>query len=116
VDIEPEREDADELLGNQARATGHALRPADGWAVVAKDGYLFSARGPQTCSIISHSMTRPASSRSELVMVPFGLESEITLAVTSGGHCKRETMGGQSESTPMIMPPTPWLDASTTPT
>ncbi len=52
VAIEPEREDADELLGNQARATGHVLRPADGWAVVAKDGYPFFREG--TTNVLHH--------------------------------------------------------------
>ena len=52
MDIEPEREDADELLGNQARATGHALHPADGGAVVAKDGYLFFHEG--TTDVLHH--------------------------------------------------------------
>ena len=52
VDIEPEREDADELLGNQARATGHALHPADGGAVVTKDGYLFFHEG--TTNVLHH--------------------------------------------------------------
>ena len=52
VNIEPEHEDADELLGNQARATCHALHPADGWAVVAKDGYPFFREG--TTSMLHH--------------------------------------------------------------
>ena len=75
----------------------------------------FSARRPHTCSIISHSRTRPASSRSEFVIAPFGLASEITLLVMSGGHCSLNTVGGHSDSSPMMTPPTPWLDASTTP-
>ena len=73
----------------------------------------YSARGPQMCSIMSHSRTRPARSRSEFVIVPFGVASEITLAVMSGGHCNRNTIGGHSDSSPMMTPPTPWLEAST---
>ncbi len=76
----------------------------------------FSVRVPQTCSIMSHRMTSPASSRSELVNDPFGLLSKITLAVMSGGHWSLKTVGGHSASSPMITPPMPWLDASTTPT
>ncbi len=76
----------------------------------------FFVRVPQTCSIMSHRMTSPASSRSELVNDPFGLLSKTTLAVMSGGHWSLKTVGGHSASSPMIMPPTPWLDASTTPT
>ncbi len=75
----------------------------------------FSARGPHTCSIMSHSSTRPASSRSEFVIVPFGLASDFTLAVMSGGHCNLNTVRRHSDSSPMMTPPTPWLDALTTP-
>jgi hypothetical protein len=76
----------------------------------------FSLRGPQTCSIMSQRMTSPASSRSELVIVAFRLATNTTLAVISGGHWMRNTVGRHSESSPNIMSPTPWLDASTTPT
>ncbi len=76
----------------------------------------FSVRVPQTCSIMSHRMTSPTSLRLELVNDPFGLLSETTLAVMSGGHWSLKTVGGHSASSPMIMLPTPWLDASTTPT
>jgi hypothetical protein len=75
----------------------------------------FSVRGPHTCSIMSHSSTRPASSRSEFVIVPFGLALDFTLAVMSGGHCSLNTVGRHSDSSAMMTPPTPWLDASTTP-
>jgi hypothetical protein len=84
--------------------------------LLLKRATLFSAREPQTCSIISHRMTRPESSRSEFVIVPFGFDSDFTLAVMSGGHCCRNTVGGHSKSLPMMMPPTPWLEASATPT
>ena len=80
-----------------------------------KRAMRFSVRGSHTCSIVSHSSTRPASSRSEFVIVPFGLASDFTLAVMSGGHCSLNTVGRHSDSSPMMMPPTLWLDASTTP-
>ena len=75
----------------------------------------FSAIGPHMCSIMSHSRTRPASLRSEFVIGPFGLALEITLAVMSGGHCNLNTVGRHSDSSPMMTPPPPWRDASTTP-
>ncbi len=75
----------------------------------------FSVRGPQMCSIMSHSRTRPASSRSEFVIVPFGVASEITLVVMSGSHYNQNTVCGHSKNLPMMTPPTPWLEASTTP-
>ena len=52
VYVEPECEDADELLGHQARATRHALYPADRGAVVAKNGYPFFREG--TTSVLHH--------------------------------------------------------------
>jgi hypothetical protein len=61
-------------------------------------------------------MTSPASSKSELVIVPFGLAANTMLAVMSGGHWMQNTVGGHSDSSPNIAPPMPWLDASTTPT
>jgi hypothetical protein len=76
----------------------------------------FSLWGPQTCSIMSHGMTSPASSRSELVIVLFGFATNTTFAVMSGDHWVRDTVGGHSDSSPNITPSTPWLDASTTPT
>ncbi len=33
----------------------------------------------------------------------------------SGGHCNLNTIGRHSDSSPMMTPPTPWLNASTTP-
>ena len=75
----------------------------------------FSVRGPHTCSIMSHNSTRPASSRSEFVIFPFGFASDVILAVMSGGHCSLNTVGRHSDSSPMMTPPTPWLEASTTP-
>ncbi len=77
---------------------------------------LFLVRQPQTCSIISQRMTSPASSRSEFVSFPLGFLSETTLAVISGGLCSRKTIGRHAESLPIMIPPTPWLDVSMTPT
>jgi hypothetical protein len=77
---------------------------------------LFLARWPQTCSIISQRRTSPASSRSKFVSFPLGFLLETTLAVISGGHCSRKTVGRHAESLPIMIPLTPWLDASTTPT
>jgi hypothetical protein len=77
---------------------------------------LFSARWPQTCSIISQRMTSPASLRSEFVSFPLGFLSKTTLAVISRAHCSQKTVGRHAESLPIMIPPTPWLDALTTPT
>ena len=77
---------------------------------------LLSVRVSHTCSIISHNRTSPTSSRSAFVSFPVGFESVFTLAVISGGHQRRNTVGGQSNSSPMMTLPTPWLEASTTPT
>ena len=57
----------------------------------------------------------PAILRSELVIFPLGLSTEIRSFVMSGGHCNQKTIGGNSESSPMTTPPTPWLEASTMP-
>jgi hypothetical protein len=70
--------------------------------LLLKRATRFSVRGPQTCSIMSHRMTSPASSRSELVITPLLLWSETTFAVMS--KCPAATgvkrpMGG--------MPPVP---------
>ena len=75
---------------------------------------LFLARRPQTCSIISQRMTSPASLRSEFVSFPLGFLSGTTLAVIFGGHCSRKTIGRHADSSPIMIPPTPWLDALTT--
>ena len=64
-----------------------------------------------------HSQRRryPAISRSEFVILPLGLSKDTTSFRISSGHCKRNTVGGISESSPMTTPPTPWLEASTMP-
>jgi hypothetical protein len=84
--------------------------------LLLKRATLLSAREPQTCSIISHRMTRPASSMSKFVIPPFGFDYDFTLAVMSRGHWSQNTVGGHSKSLPMMMPPTLWLEASNTPT
>ncbi len=67
-------------------------------------------------SIQSHSNSRPAISRSELVIEPCGLSDDTKLAAMSLGYSRQKTVGGIPESSPITMPPTPWLDASTIPT
>jgi hypothetical protein len=75
----------------------------------------FSLSKPHTCSIMSHKMTSPANSRSEFVIFPFGFESEVTSANMSGGHLRQKTVGLHLDNLPIMTPPTPWLDALTTP-
>jgi hypothetical protein len=58
-------------------------------------------------SIVSQSSISPAISRSELVMVPLGLCWETRAAETSGGHCRRKTVGTIDLFSPMMIPPTP---------
>jgi len=70
----------------------------------------------QTSSITSHNMRRPAISRSELVMVPVGLASEIMLSVMSCGHWSRNTIGATARRSPMMTPPSPCPEASVMPT
>ncbi len=70
---------------------------------------------------INSSMTKntnssPAISRSEFVIVPFGLLSDFTFSVISLGHCSRTTVGGHSLFSPTITPPKPKDDASQMPT
>ncbi len=48
------------------------------WALVSEG---------HTSSITSHSKSNPAISKSEFVMVPFGLLTDQMSAVMSGGHC-----------------------------
>ena len=43
-------------------------------------------RSPPTCSMHSHSISRPAISRSKFVILPVGLSNDIMLPFTSGGH------------------------------
>jgi hypothetical protein len=64
----------------------------------------------------SHSNSRPTISRLELSSVPCGLSDVINCALISLGHSRQKTVGGISDSSPITMPPTRWLDASTIPT
>ena len=68
-----------------------------------------------TCSIMSHKNTRPAISRSELVIVPSGFASVCSCRRTSSGHSNRNTDGTTSSVKPKMTPPTPSPDASTIP-
>ena len=81
---------------------------------LSKATCLFS-RFDTTCSMTSHSMSPPAHSRSEFVIFPSGLLSEITRARTSSGHSSLKTVGIRSMFSPTTMPPTPSFDASTMP-
>jgi hypothetical protein len=79
-----------------------------------KRATCFLVSGPHTCSIMSHRIVSPANSRSEFVIFPVGFESEITSADMLGGHLRQKTVGLHSDSSPIIIPPMPWLDALTT--
>ncbi len=65
--------------------------------LLLKSATHFSVRGSQTCSIMSHRIMSLASSRSELVIVPFGFATNTTLAVMSGGHWMQNTVRGHSD-------------------
>jgi hypothetical protein len=60
--------------------------------------------------------TTPACSRSELVIVPIGFESDTTFRVMSLGHSTRQTVGGTGSRPLNHTPPTPNALASTYPT
>mmetsp|Transcript_6117 Transcript_6117/g.13830 ORF Transcript_6117/g.13830 Transcript_6117/m.13830 type:complete len:217 (+) Transcript_6117:334-984(+) len=64
---------------------------------------------------MSHKKTRPAISKSELVIVPFGLFSVCSCRFTSSGHSNRKTVGTTSSVMPKMTPPTPSPEASTIP-
>ena len=68
-----------------------------------------------TCSMTSQSNNPPAHSRSEFVILPLGLESDMTNARTSSGHSSRNTVGTTAKFSPTTTPPTPSFDASTMP-
>ena len=74
-----------------------------------------SRRWGHTSSITSHRMSKPAISKSELVMLPFGLRTETKSAEMSGSYWSRNTVGVQALASPMMTPPTPCFDASLTP-
>jgi hypothetical protein len=75
----------------------------------------FSRSGPHTSSIANQSNSRPAISRSEFVIVPFGFSNVFICDRMSLGHCHLNTVGVHPKSSPKITPPTPWLNASTIP-
>jgi hypothetical protein len=83
--------------------------------LLLKRATRFFVSGPQTCSITNHRIVSPASSKSELVILPVGFDLEITSSDISGGHLRQKTVGEHSDNSPIITPPTLWLDASTTP-
>jgi hypothetical protein len=84
--------------------------------LLLKRATCFLVSGPQTCSIITHRIVNPASSKSELVILPIGFDLEITSSDISRGHLRQKTVGEHSDNSPIITPPTQWLDVSTTPT
>ena len=60
-------------------------------------------------------MKMPISSRSEMVMLPAGLEAEQSSFRMSSGHGMYHTNGSSGLVPPNQTPPTPHLDASTRP-
>jgi hypothetical protein len=75
--------------------------------------------GPRlhTVSIMTNSRRSPASSRSKLVRFPRSwLFVRSTSALMSCGHSMRKTVGTHSHLSPMMMPPTPCIEASLIPT
>jgi len=75
-----------------------------------------SVRLSHTVSMTNQRSMRPAISKSEFVSRPVGFEVETTSFLMSGGHSKRKTVGGIALFSPMMMPPTPCLEASLIPT
>ncbi len=76
----------------------------------------FLQRSLHTPSITSHSMSRPAISRSEFDIFPFGFCDILMLFLMSLGHSQWNTVGVHADVSPNITPPTPCPDASTMPT
>ncbi len=75
----------------------------------------FFTSGLQTCSIMTNSISNPAIFKSEFVMVPAGFDCDTIALVTLSGHTNQKTVGVHFKSSPMIIPPMPWLDASLNP-
>ena len=69
-----------------------------------------------TSSMTKNTNSSPAISRSEFVIVPFGLLADFTFLVISLGHCSRTTVGGHLLFSPTITPPKPKDDALQMPT
>jgi hypothetical protein len=74
-----------------------------------------SRSSPHTSSITRKRRRSPAISKSELVIVPRGLEYDTNDSFISLGHSQRKTVGGQGSASPNTTPPTPCPDASFTP-
>lgn len=73
--------------------------------------------GLHTSSITSHNSRRPAHSRSEFVnLPPCPLFVRRTSCFMSSGHSSQKTVGTHSCLLPTTTPPTPWMEASFTPT
>ena len=91
------------------------IQPTDGLLSLYR-AIRAAERSSTIASIKSHTMTKPAHSRSEFVIVPVGFRSETSSRCTSFGHSNRNTVGGTAFSSPTTIPPTPCLDVSHTPT
>ena len=64
----------------------------------------------QTSSITIHSISNPAISKSKFVMSPLWNDSFI-----SSGQERRNTVGLHDFTSPIMISPIPWVDASLTP-
>ena len=73
----------------------------------------FSLRGPQMSSMVSHRRTRPAISKSEFIMRLPGFWAVLISFAMSGGHFHQKIVGTHGESSPIMTPPAPWPEAST---
>ncbi len=76
----------------------------------------FLRRLLHTPSITSHSISRPAISRSEFDIFPFGFCTVFISFLISVGHSYRNTVGVHADVSPNTTPPTPCPDALTMPT
>ena len=75
----------------------------------------FSARLLTAISSTSQCSITPASSSSEMEMVPVGLASMTSLSQIELGHSRNQTMGCRSLPLPNQTPPTPQPEALTIP-
>jgi hypothetical protein len=67
----------------------------------------FLCRLLHTPSITSHSISRPAISRSEFDIFPFGFCTVVILVLISVGHSHCNTVGVHADVSPNTTPPTP---------
>ncbi len=73
---------------------------------------IFCLRKSHTISSMMRSTrSRPAISKSEFVIVPLGLLSDLTLLVISASHCRQTSVGGHSLFSPTMTPPNTNKDA-----